>query len=94
MDSKQRPTMSSANGDDSPTKSDEFDPLADYTREDIWCKRAKITRRTGARYRQQGLRFMYWGPWVYIHNEGGREFMLGRVKRLNQPKRRRHGGSK
>jgi hypothetical protein len=63
----------------------ELDPefLAQYTRESDWAKAHGLCQRTVARYRGQGLPFMFFGGWIWIPRVEGDEWIASRVKRRN-----------
>ena len=63
------------------------DLLTDYLSEAEFAKETGIDERTSARYRKQGLPFMYQGGKVMINLPGAREFMARRT-RCNASKRR------
>ena len=55
-----------------------------------WAKANRITPRTAARYRQQGLPWADFGGKVWIHVPGSREWLAKRIRHQN-PKR--NGGA-
>jgi hypothetical protein len=62
------------------------DFLSEYESEDTWSMRHGITRRTAQRYREDGLPYMFWGGRIWIHKQGGAEYIASRVRRRNQRK--------
>jgi hypothetical protein len=67
---------------------------ADFQFEEDWCREhGNIHRATARRYRNQpnGLPFLVFGGKIFIPRCEGHEWLLNRVRRLNQSKRGRQG---
>jgi len=65
----------------------------EYERESVWAAQHNISQRTAARYRRQGLPWLEWGGEIWIPRREGREYIAGRVKRRNPPRRRRQANT-
>jgi hypothetical protein len=65
------------------------DFLNDYEKEADWAAGHGVSQRTAARYRQLGLPYLTFGGFVWIPKQAGREWIAGRVKRRNPPRRQR-----
>jgi hypothetical protein len=57
-----------------------------YLKQSRWCRDKKITTRTAARHRQQGLPWLDWAGEVYSPEREGDAYIAGRVKRRNPPR--------
>lgn len=65
--------------------SDEESILKGFTPQEAWAKREKVSPRTVATYRAEGLPFVFFGGKIYIGPDGeARTWLLGRVRRKNQ----------
>ena len=69
------------------------DFLAEYEKESDWAKEHGVCQRTVKRYRALGLPFLNFGGFVWIPKGEGREWIAGRIKRRNPPRRRRQTAS-
>jgi hypothetical protein len=59
--------------------------LDGYVLEEDFARENKISPRTSAEYRKQpnGLPYALWGGRVYIHVQGGREYLAARTRHPN-----------
>ncbi len=55
--------------------------LEGFIKEEDFAKANGLTRRSVARYREQGLPWMRWGREIWIDVEGGRQWLKARVQR-------------
>ena len=58
-----------------------------YLSQTRWAKEKRVTTRTAARHREQGLPWLAWGGEIYIPEVEGDEYIAARVKRRNPRKR-------
>jgi hypothetical protein len=72
-----------------PSENLNADFLAEYEKETDWAEAHGISQRTAARYRALGLPFLTFGGFVWIPKRAGRDWIAGRVKRRNPPRRPR-----
>ena len=69
------------------------DFLEKYQRESDWAPAQGITQRTCKRYRDQGMPYLEWGGCVFIPKAEAAEWIAGRIKRRNPPRRRRQSAA-
>lgn len=60
-----------------------------YLKQPRWSRDKKISERSTARHRQQGLPWLLWGKEIYIPEDEGDAYIAARVRGRRNPSRRR-----
>jgi hypothetical protein len=60
--------------------------LADYDRRDTFARAHGVSPRTVDRYRHQGLPWIEWGGWIWIHRPGAKKWLDARLRQSNRPR--------
>jgi hypothetical protein len=76
-----------------PSESLDPDFLTEYEKESNWAEGHGISQRTAKRYRALGLPFLTFGGFVWIPKREGRNWIAGRIKRRNSPRRKRQAAA-
>jgi hypothetical protein len=63
--------------------------LEGFVKEDEWAPANKVSKRTSKRYRDDGLPYMEWAGFIWIHQQGAREYLSARIRRRRNPARQR-----
>jgi hypothetical protein len=67
--------------------------LEEFAPETEWAAANGMSIRTSKRLRDQGLPYVEWCGKILIHLPGSRQFLAGRIRKNNQPRKAKNGSS-